>query len=475
MSRILLVNTNRLRPRISPIGLEYVAGSLIASGAELKVFDLAFAKRGFSQELKELLEKFSPLLIGITVRNIDDCYYLSGQSFLNPIRWLISWLRKNSSAKIVLGGVGYSIAPKALLEYLGADYGIYGDGELALVQIFDRTSSDQKIDENLTGVLTPNSKTFHRAELAPDNFPRARNLVNNYSYFQVGGQIGIETKRGCDGKCIYCADPLAKGRKIRMRNPVAVADEIEELISYGVSAFHICDSEFNRPYFHCYQVLEQIQKKGFGKKIELYSYMSPKPFDLDLAQLYRKAGGRGICFGVDSGSEKMLKILNRDHLVRDIEKAVSLSKKVGIKVMLDLLVGGPGENKNTLSETINLMNRLKPDRVGISYGIRVYDKTALKSLIEQEGKGDAEGIVFGGFQNNPELIFPTFYLCPALKKDGLNYLKNCIGKDKRFFLPSTPAKQQNYNYSDNLYLEQLIKKGAKGAYWAILSETTDNA
>ena len=471
MSRILLVNTNRLRPKISPIGLEYIASYLEHCGIEVRLFDWAFAEKGWSQQLKKKLKEFSPLLIGITVRNIDDCYYLSGQSFLNPIRWLISWFKKNSSAKIVLGGVGYSIAPKALLQYLGADFGIYGDGELALVQILELVSADKEINAGkLTGVLTPDSKTFHRAELAPDNFPRTRKLIDNYLYFQVGGQVGIETKRGCDGKCIYCADPLAKGRKIRMRNPIAVAEEIAELVSYGITAFHICDSEFNRPYFHCQEVLREFQRRGLGKKIELYSYMSPKPFDLDLAQLYSKAGGKGICFGVDSASEKMLKVLKRDHSIKDIENAVIFCKKAGIKVMLDLLLGAPGEDEKTLKETISLMKKIKPDRVGISYGIRVYDKTALKGLIEQGGRGDDEGIVFGGFQNNPELIFPTFYLSPALKKEGLNYLKKLIGKDPRFLLPSAPSKKQDYNYSGNLYLERLIKKGAKGAYWKILLE-----
>jgi len=462
--KILLINTNRLKPRVSPIGLDYLASSLMHSGAEIAFFDLAFEGRGWQERLKCLLKNFAPHLIGITVRNLDDCYFLSGQCFLKPIRTLILWLRQNTKAKIVLGGVGYSIAPKALIQHFGADYGIWGDGEEAIVKLLGVISKRQKpVPEQIQGLVIPGLNDFSRSETALDEIALNRNLANNSLYFQFGGQIGIETKRGCDGKCIYCADPLAKGKRLRMRSPESVADEIEELLSKGVFAFHICDSEFNRPYSHSVRVLEEICRRNLGKRIHLYSYCSPKPFDAELARLYARAGGKGICFGADSGSEEMLKTLRRDHSVSDLEKTLKFCHKYGLKVMYDLLLGGPGESRKSLSQTIRLMKKLKPDRVGISYGLRIYAGTELECIAEKQG-------ILEKRTDNPELIFPVFYLSPELEKEGLEYLKNLVGTDPRFFLPAKAEKKQNYNYSGNLFLEKLIKKGARGAYWAILME-----
>ncbi len=460
--KILLLNTNRMRPRVAPIGLDYVAAALEHSGASVKLFDLALEDKGHRARLKKLLKTFSPDLIGITIRNIDDCYFLSGQFLVEPIRTLVSWLKKNSPAKIVLGGVGYSIAPSGLLDYLAADYGIFGDGEAAAIKLLNAVAADKEpLPSNIPGLVVPGAKDCRRAETDPARLFRNRKLADNARYFRLGGQLGIETKRGCDGRCIYCADPLAKGRKIRLRGAEAVADEIEELLSYGAWAFHLCDSEFNRPYAHATAVLEEIVRRGLGKKIALSGYLSPMPFDLELAKLYAQAGGKGICFGSDSGSDQMLSILKRDHTAQDLDTTLTACKKAGIKVMYDLLLGGPGETRKTLAETIRLMQKIKPDRVGVSYGLRVYAGTPLARLVAKEE-------LMGAVEHNPELIFPVFYLAPALRKTGLEYLRNLIGRDSRFLLPAKTTKEQNYNYSGNLYLEKLITKGARGAYWHIL-------
>jgi len=463
--KIILINTNRMRPRVAPIGLDYVAGALRSAGAEVRFFDLALAPRGWTFPLKKLLDEFKPDLVGVTVRNIDDCYFLSGSFLLRPVKRLVSWLKQNSGAKIVLGGVGYSIAPLALLDYLGADYGVWGDGEDVIVKLLKSVAKGrQPMAEDIPGLVTKDAVALQRSELDPDRFRLNRKLADNSLYFRMGGQVGIETKRGCTGKCIYCADPLAKGRKVRSRSAESVADEMEELLSYGAWAFHLCDSEFNRGRNHAEQVLSEIVKRGLGEKISLYGYFSPKPFDLDLAKLFVSAGGKGICFGADSGSDELLSILKRDHSARDLETVVIACKKAGVRIMYDLLIGGPNENKKTMAHTIRLMKKLKPDRVGVSYGLRVYAGTALAQMVKAEQSACAAG----SMHDNPELIFPVFYLSPALQKDGLDYLHGLVGNDKRFFLPAQVSKKQNYNYSGNLFLEQLIKKGARGAYWKIL-------
>jgi len=460
--KILLLNTNRMRPRIAPIGLDYVGSSLLAAGAKVRLFDLALCERAWQSRLKKTLDEFRPHLIGVTVRNIDDCYFLSGKFLAGPIKYLVNWLRRNSPAKTVLGGVGYSIAPFALREYLGADYGVWGDGEQAAVSLLSAVAAGREpLSADIPGLVAPDQMS-RRAEIEPDAVWRDRKLSDNSLYFRLGGQAGVETKRGCNGSCIYCAEIISKGARVRLRSPAAVADELEELLSQGAWAFHTCDSEFNRPVSHAVAVLEEIVKRGLGKKIHLYAYLSPRPFDRAFARLFAAAGGKGICFGADSGSDEILSALKRDHWARDLATAVVAASKAGVRVMYDLLLGGPGETRKTLAETIRLMKKLKPDRVGVSWGVRVYEGTELQRMVMAEMNS-----------SNPGFIFPEFYLAPALEKDGLDYLRGLIGNDTRFFLPAKTVKRQNYNYSGNLFLERLVKKGARGAYWKILYDHSE--
>ena len=71
--------------------------------------------------------------------------------------------------------------------------------------------------------------------------PRRR-VFDNKRYEQFGAMVGIETKRGCSQKCIFCADPVAKGTRIRLRPPEVVVQELQDLLEQGVSWLHLCDS-----------------------------------------------------------------------------------------------------------------------------------------------------------------------------------------------------------------------------------------
>lgn len=145
-----------------------------------------------------------------------------------------------------------------------------------------------------------------------------RDAVDNQRYLAEGGMGNIETKRGCDRSCIYCADPVAKGRTVRVRDPRAVVDEIEVLMHQGVDVFHTCDSEFNLPIEHATAVCEETVRRKLGRRLRWYAYMSPKPFTPAFASLLKRAGCAGINFGVDSGSDAMLRRLGRDFSAEDI-------------------------------------------------------------------------------------------------------------------------------------------------------------
>jgi radical SAM superfamily enzyme YgiQ (UPF0313 family) len=289
----------------------------------------------------------------------------------------------------------------------------------------------------------------------------SRRWVDNTRYFKEGGQAGFETKRGCSSPCIYCADPVAKGNQIRTRLPGAVGNELSSLLEQGIDHLHTCDSEFNLPYEHALEVCREIIRRGLGGRLRWYAYCSPAPFSQELARMMRKAGCVGINFGTDSADAEMLRRLRRDFSPEDIAQTVSWCKETGIAVMLDLLLGSPGESKESLIRTIERMKLMNPERVGVAVGVRVYPGTELARRVKS-GVGQ-EGLVGGG-----KITEPLFFLEPAVAPFIFNLLDELIGRDRRFFFYDPSRPEQNYNYNANQRLAEAIRKGYRGAYWDIL-------
>jgi len=279
-----------------------------------------------------------------------------------------------------------------------------------------------------------------------------REWPDNRRYFNEGGQAGFETKRGCTGQCVYCADPLAKGNRTRVRPPEAVADELERLLELGIDHLHTCDAEFNMPPWHALAVCGEMERRGLGERLRWYAYCAPFPFSLELAKAMRRAGCVGINFGTDNGDPAMLKRLGRSHTPGDILNATRWSKESGMAVMLDLLLGSPGESRESLTRTIELMKRAGPDVAGVSVGVGVYPGTRLAAQL-------------GGNQDSRE---PWFHLEPAVAPFVFDLLDELIGDDPRFLYFDPGRPERNYNYNANQRLAEAIRKGHRGAYWDIL-------
>ena len=296
-----------------------------------------------------------------------------------------------------------------------------------------------------------------------------RNAVDKHRYFVEGGMGNIETKRGCPNDCIYCVDPLGKGAKLRLRTPDSVADEIETLLSMGIDNLHLCDSEVNIPEQHARDLCREIIERGLGNRLRWYTYATPAGFSHELAYLLRKAGCAGINFGVDSGCDPILQGLGRDFTVTDVAQTAEACRQQGIVSMYDLLLGGPGETRETLRETIEAMKRIAPDRVGASLGVRIFPYTRLAEIVRKQGPMKENPNLQGYVVDNESFFFPVYYVSSSLGADASEYLAELVDGDERFFFFGTDAgADKNYNYNDNTVLTDAIKEGYRGAFWDIL-------
>jgi len=483
---VLLVNTNETRPPVAPIAIDYIGGELERLGYDVGFADLNGASDARS-EIAGALARSSPRLVGVTLRNSDDCFWPSGASFVPRLAEIVGTIKALTDAPIVIGGSGYSVFPGAILKECGCKLGIAGDGERAIVALVAALERGKGLDEvpglvqlvGGSGTRTCRRNRAHRgaARLQLDT---SRAIVDNRRYFREGGQLGIETKRGCDRACTYCADPLIKGKRARVREPREVADEVENLVKRGIDVLHLCDSEFNVPYEHAIAVCWELVERGLGQRIGWYTYASVVPFSDELAGAMREAGCAGVNFGTDTANAQMLARYGRRHRKEDIAAAIEACKKHGLRVMTDLLVGGPGETEATLRETIEFIKEAGPDCAGAALGVRVYPGTRFAQQLLAEGPlasnanlrwpGGGLQEACGGHAEELEtcLLRPVFYISRELGENPAQLVRDVIAGDERFFEPVEEQGVENYNYKDNLPLIEAIRSGARGAYWDIL-------
>lgn len=466
--RVALINTNRIQPPVAPIALDYLAEALHAAGHSIELLDLCWEEDPRSA-VERFLKGSDFGLVGLTLRNTDDCAFTSRHSFISEFAEITKRVKENTDAPVVLGGVGFSVMPETILSASSADFGVWGEGEFVLPKLAGRLEND-KDWRDLPNLIWKSDGRWRRnpCSAGPLNeLPSmSRSWIDNARYFRTGGQAGFETKRGCSAGCVYCADPAAKGSRVRLRAPTAVADELERLLEQGADVLHTCDSEFNIPEKHALEVCREIRRRGLGDKLRWYAYCSPAPFSRELAGEMRAAGCVGIDFGADNGSEEMLRLLGRDFGRVDIRNAVRWAKQEGMAVMLDLLLGSPGESGDSIEQTVELVREADPDCAGVSLGVRVYPGTELARRVLSEEN-------MGGLIGGRDALDPLFFLEPRIAPFVYEWLDTLIGEDRRFLFFDPTRPNQNYNYNSNQRLVDAIRQGHRGAFWDILRRLPD--
>jgi len=456
---VVLVNANRIRPPIAPLAIDYLGSALEDAGFEVSLVDLAWEEDA-AQALGWALAR-RPVLVGLTWRNLDDSSAASRVSFVDDHRQVVASLRAATDAPVVLGGAGVSIAAGAALSATGADYAVHGEGEQALPLLAAACGRGPTPDAlaHVPGLVWREGGRLRRnpagaIDLGRQATPR-RTFVDNRRYLEEGAQLGFEASRGCAAGCAYCADPVAKGRALRRRDPRAVADELSSLASDGLDVFHTCDSEFNADPSHAIEVARAIVARGLGERVRWYAYCTPRGFGRDQARAMRAAGCAGVNFGADHTGERMLSRLGRSHRLADIERAVTACREAGIATMLDLLLGAPGESRASIRICLDAVRGLDAQAVGVALGVRLYRGTPLGDRLVSAG----------------DLLEPAFFVEPGLGDDIEPWLSAEIGGDARFFYlgaAGNAAGAESYNYNANVKLERAIVGGARGAYWDIL-------
>ena len=455
--RVLLIsaNTEKLPDPVFPIGAAYMAAVAAQHGHTVDTLDLCFLG-ALRPTLDEKICQLRPDVVGISLRNLDSSAYPQNTSYIDDYKQLIDAVRELTSAPIVLGGAGFTVMPDTILEYLGADVGVVGEGEMAFPWVLEQLASGAALRSTPEyecravngGVCVSPVTRIKHLDLA--GIPLRRRFDMD-AYYQRGGALNIQTKRGCYFECVFCSYPLIEGSKVRMRTAQAVVDEIQAVREeHGVRHWFFVDNIFNMPIRHAKDICAEIAARQLD--IEWSGYLNPKFIDDELCDLMARSGCKAIEFGTDSGSATMIANLKKEFAADDLRQASALCHKHHLKFCHSLIFGGPGETQRTVTETIELMDALRPTAVIAMTGIRVLPGTEMVDIALRDGQIDADD----------NLLYPKFYIAPGLGDELIDRIEAYARAHSNWIVPGKGIK------TNIQVLQKLRERKIKGQLWRLL-------
>ncbi|MBN1277222.1 MAG: radical SAM protein [Deltaproteobacteria bacterium] len=397
-------NTEHINMPTMPLGLACVTEATRRAGHEAELVDLLPGHK-IEETIKRSIYSFSPDIIGISVRNIDDQCMDSPRFLLDQARTVVNSCRRFSNAPVVIGGAGYSIFPESALNFLGADMGIEGEGEACFPALLDHLQYGRSLS-GLPGLYLRDhglqaGRIFEKA-LDKFHMPKT-DLFSAKAYKEGGYWLPVQTRRGCPMNCSYCSTSNIEGDMIRRRSPDSVVEWLAKCVEAGFRRFYFVDSIFNLPPSYALSLCNLICEASF--EIEWRCILYPGNIDETLIKTMKKAGCSEISLGFESGCDRILKEMNKKFNRRDIIRAAGITSDYGIRRMGFLLLGGPREDRNSVVESLCFIDSLDLEDTMITMGIRIYPHTELAKIASMEGI----------IESDDDLLFPKFYIAEGIQ------------------------------------------------------------
>jgi anaerobic magnesium-protoporphyrin IX monomethyl ester cyclase len=395
---------------VFPLGLAYIASKI--RGHEVHVFDPNTAGNP-SNEATRLVRKIEPDVIGISLRNIDILYPDSGIdvyrniSTLSDLSGFVKEAKRISPmSKIVVGGPGFTLFAREIMGTMKEiDIGIRGEGEISFPGYLESMKTPGRVRGLYVRkggeiMYTGKPETVDMDSL---EFPEDLGFIDIGRY--KNREVGIQTKRGCRFRCIYCIYPLIEGKQIRMRSPRKVADEIENIHNQlGTRNIFFTDSVFNIPQYHAKKVCEEIRNRKLD--IKFNAYLRPDYVDsFFVKELIKSGHSKNLLYSFDALSQRVLNRLKKDLSMRTILDSCRLAKKFDMGIVSSVFSDVSFERPLTALETLKNMIKIaaiirNPRKLCFRFpNIRIYPKTPIHT--EAVNKGILKG--------NENLLYPLFY------------------------------------------------------------------
>ncbi len=384
--KVLLINPRKgWRPAV---GLLYLASYVRHAGHEVRVLEFQDETfyTGDNQDVWDALYEYDPDVIGLGIISWNRSVALA----------IIDRIRSTTTNKtIICGNRDPNYKPGIYLDR-GVDYVVAGEGEETLLELLDAIQHERDAT-NIQGIVYKDGDKLRHTPLRETKpvkeplFP-AFDLVDyeHYCNIRLGGIPGhyiktgfIMASRGCPYKCRFCADPMRTG--YRPRTVENLVDEIKwQVKNWGVKGIVFMDDIF---FFNDKQMnkfCNRILEEGLNLKFFALTRVD-RIGSLETLKLMKKAGFIQLALGIESGSQRMLDIMQKDITLDQARSAVQKIHQAGIHTFVFMILGFPEETVEDLEESVNFLREIKPTFVTTSFfmpmpGTDYFDSTNEESL-----------------------------------------------------------------------------------------------
>ncbi len=402
MAHVALISCNITQEPfpVYPLGMSMVAEAARKKGHVVSEWDMNVDGKD-ETSIRNFIQDNNPDYVGLSLRNVDSANFNKPDAYIQDYKLVVNTIRQVTDAPIILGGSAYTIFPDRILQELGADYGITGEGEAAFCHLLDQLRDDP----DTAYPIYYNFPFIDATEMG--SVKRNPELVRYY--LSKGGMINIQTKRGCPHRCAYCSYPILEGRQYRFREPGAIADEIEMLKrDYGTDYFAITDSVFNDASGHYLTIAEEFIRRKLDTP--WMCYLRPDDFTEEEVRLLKRSGLSAIEWGTDCATDTTLKAMRKAFTWDQVVHSNNLFAENGMYNAHFIIFGGPGETHETVDEGLKNLLQLEKCVIFAGIGVRIFPGTAVHEWALEESN----------ITPDQDLLPPTYYFSGDIDTDVIH-------------------------------------------------------
>lgn len=339
-----------------PLGLAYIAGVLEKRGVDVEILDIP-ALHLTKGEVEQFLFEKKPYIVGIS------CMSSTIHGALE-----VAQLAKKAGAKVVLGGPQIAAFPAETLTHDCIDYGVLGEGEYVFPDLIQALQSKASLLDIKGLVFKQKNKVRINSYRLVDKldtlpFP-ARHLLPMQNYDCVISQkpfTTMVTSRGCPYHCSFCFKQPSD-RKYRLRSVANVVSEMQHCIAkWSLKEIMFYDDSFTSNKKFVSDLCTEIIRRKI-----IISWEAPtrgNAVNDSLLSMMKKAGCIRLRYGVESGNQRILNLMNKGITLKQVEHAFRLTRQHKIETFAYFMIGYPGETVETIQETIKFAIKINPDWV----------------------------------------------------------------------------------------------------------------
>lgn len=388
-----------------PLGTAQLAAELREKGFEVSLADLTFSTW---DDYVRVLKKTEPDILGVSALSL----------YLEPARISAAIAKaRNENIITVFGGPHPSIAPEWMVNRPEVDIVCVGESDETLPELVDHLEKGKDLSD-VKGIWYKNGGRIKENEPRPfiedlDKLPfAARDLLPMKKYLKrppvpllsspCGGFI---FQKGCPYNCSFCQPTSQKMWGVNQRK-VSVARAMEEIIKvsgdYNLSSINCHDDTFTADRGWAMEFAQKMREEKLGLDFVINTRVNL--IDRELVRQFKSAGCIQIIFGVESGSNRVLKeVLNKGITTELVEKAFNICHEEGVMARANIMLGSPTETAEEMNQTRELLRRIKPDSVIVSttcpmFGTHLYDNALKDNLIDEtkyDGTTFSRGVLRG--------------------------------------------------------------------------------